>query len=107
MQAHRAETTLSEDGVITLRDIPFRRGESVEVIVLPFAAVAASGVRYPLRGTPVTLLAPWSVVEHEVRRVLDDGDAAGGGHVFNLGHGVLPQTDPTIITRVVEMVHGH
>ena len=58
MQTHRAETTLSEDGVITSRDIPFRRGESVEVIVLPFSAVAASGSRYPLRGTPVTLLSP-------------------------------------------------
>ena len=58
MQAHRAETTVSEDGVITLRDIPFRRGESVEVIVLPFATPAASGSRYPLRGTPVTLVAP-------------------------------------------------
>ena len=58
MQAHRAETTLSEDGVITLRDIPFLRGESVEVIVLPFSAVAAPGARYPLRGTPVTLLSP-------------------------------------------------
>ena len=41
-----------------MRDIPFRRGESAEVIVLPFAGVAASGSRYPLRGTPVTLLAP-------------------------------------------------
>ena len=58
MQAHRTETTLAEDGVITLRDIPFRRGESVEVIVLPFSGVAASGSRYPLRGTPVTLLSP-------------------------------------------------
>ncbi len=58
IQAHRAETTLSEDGVITLRDIPFRRGESVEVIVLSFAPAAASRSRYPLRGTPVTLLAP-------------------------------------------------
>jgi hypothetical protein len=58
MQAHRAEATLSEDGVITLHDIPFRRGESVEVIVLPFATGAASGSRYPLRGTPVTFLAP-------------------------------------------------
>jgi hypothetical protein len=57
MQAHRAETTLSEDGVITLRDIPFRRGESVEVIVRSFPAPAA-GSRYPLRGTPVTLLSP-------------------------------------------------
>ena len=58
MQAHRAEATLSEDGVITLRDIPFRRGESVEVIVLPFSVPAAAGSRYPLRGTPVTLLSP-------------------------------------------------
>ena len=58
MQAHRAETTLSEDGVVTLRDLPFRRGESVEIIVLPFVAHAATGSRYPLRGTPVTLLAP-------------------------------------------------
>jgi len=58
MQAHRAETTLSEDGVITLRDIPFRRGDSVEVIVLPFSTGAASGSPRPLRGTPVTLLSP-------------------------------------------------
>lgn len=58
MQAHRAETTLSEDGVLTLHDIPFRSGESVEVIVLPFAAPAARGSRYPLRGTPVTLTLP-------------------------------------------------
>ena len=71
MQAHRAETTLSEDGVITLRDIPFRRGESVEVIVLPFAPAAASGSRYPLRGTPVTLLAPTEPVAEA------DWEAAG------------------------------
>lgn len=58
MQAHRAETTLSEDGVLTLHDIPFRRGESVEVIVLPFATPSSSASRYPLRGAPVTLVAP-------------------------------------------------
>ena len=71
MQAHRAETTVSEDGVITLRDIPFRRGESVEVIVLPFAAVAASRSRYPLRGTPVTLLAPTEPVVGDDWEALD------------------------------------
>ena len=58
MQAHRAETTLSEDGIIILRDIPFRRGDSVEVIVLPFPPVASSGSRYPLRGAPITFLSP-------------------------------------------------
>lgn len=58
MQAHRAEATLSEDGVLTLHDLPFRRGESVEVIVLPFVVPAPVKSRYPLRGTPVTFDSP-------------------------------------------------
>lgn len=53
---------------------------------------------------PATLLAPWSVVETEVRRVLREGSAAPG-HIFNLGHGVLPETDPDVLTRVVALVH--
>jgi len=53
---------------------------------------------------PCTLLAPWEVVEAEVRRVLDEGRAAPG-HVFNLGHGVLPETDPEVLTRVTALVH--
>jgi hypothetical protein len=71
MQAHRAETTLSEDGVIILRDTPFRRGEAVEVIVLPFSGVTGTSVRYPLRGTPVTLLTATDPVAD------DDWEAAG------------------------------
>ena len=58
MQAHRTETVVSEDGVITLRDLPFRRGESVEVIVLPFPTAPSPTARYPLRGTPVSLKSP-------------------------------------------------
>jgi uroporphyrinogen decarboxylase len=54
---------------------------------------------------PALLLADWPVVEAEVRRVLADGRAAPG-HVFNLGHGVLPETDPAALTRVVELVHS-
>jgi uroporphyrinogen decarboxylase len=53
---------------------------------------------------PSLLLADWSVVEAEVRRVLIEGRSAGG-HLFNLGHGVLPETDPTVLTRVTELVH--
>ncbi len=56
MQAHRAETTLTEDGSITLRNLPFRRGDSVEIIVLPASSAFPSP--FPLRGTPVTLLSP-------------------------------------------------
>ena len=54
---------------------------------------------------PVVLLAPWPVVEAEVRRVLDEAAVAGGGHVFNLGHGVLPSIDPDVLSRVVKLVH--
>jgi uroporphyrinogen decarboxylase len=53
---------------------------------------------------PAVLFAPWEVVEREVRRVLAEGRAAPG-HVFNLGHGVLPETDPEVLTRVVALVH--
>jgi uroporphyrinogen decarboxylase len=54
---------------------------------------------------PALLLAPWPVVEAEVRRVVAQGRAAAG-HIFNLGHGVLPDTDPDVLTRVVELVHS-
>jgi uroporphyrinogen decarboxylase len=54
---------------------------------------------------PAALFAPWEVVATEARRVLAEGRAAPG-HVFNLGHGVLPETDPDVLTRLVEFVHN-
>ncbi|MBW3657787.1 MAG: uroporphyrinogen decarboxylase [Actinobacteria bacterium] len=50
------------------------------------------------------VLAPWEVVEARVRDVLR---RSGGrpDHVFNLGHGVLPATDPDVLARVVDQVH--
>ena len=54
---------------------------------------------------PAVLLAPWRVIEQRVRAVLAAG-AAAPGHVFNLGHGVLPETDPDVLARVVEVVHS-
>ncbi|HEY7222874.1 MAG TPA: uroporphyrinogen decarboxylase [Micromonosporaceae bacterium] len=69
-------------------------------------ASARIGPSYAVQGNldPATLLAPWPVVRSQVRRVLREGSAAPG-HVFNLGHGVLPQTDPDVLTRVVALVH--
>jgi uroporphyrinogen decarboxylase len=54
---------------------------------------------------PALLLADWAVVEREARRVVAQGRAAPG-HIFNLGHGVLPETDPDVLTRLVELVHA-
>jgi uroporphyrinogen decarboxylase len=59
---------------------------------------------------PVVLLAGWPVVERAARAVVDDGrravDAGAAGHVFNLGHGVLPETDPGVLTDLVSLVHS-
>jgi uroporphyrinogen decarboxylase len=52
---------------------------------------------------PTTCLAPWPVVEASVNDVLRRG--GGSGHIFNLGHGVLPETDPDVLHRVVDLVH--
>jgi uroporphyrinogen decarboxylase len=53
---------------------------------------------------PAVCLAPWEAVAAEVRAVLADNDG-DPGHVFNLGHGVLPELDPGILTAVVDLVH--
>ncbi len=53
---------------------------------------------------PALLLAPWERVEAGARDVLERA-AGRPGHVFNLGHGVLPQTDPAVLGRLRELVH--
>jgi uroporphyrinogen decarboxylase len=59
---------------------------------------------------PAVLLAGWPAVERAARAVVDEGrravDAGASGHVFNLGHGVLPETDPGILTDLVSLVHA-
>ena len=53
---------------------------------------------------PAVLLGPWERVEEATVRILD-AVAGRRGHVFNLGHGVLPDTDPSDLGRLVELVH--
>jgi uroporphyrinogen decarboxylase len=52
---------------------------------------------------PALLSADWPVIEVEVRRIVREGRAAAG-HIFNLGHGVPPGTDPDVLTRIVDLV---
>ncbi|MDR7483313.1 MAG: uroporphyrinogen decarboxylase [Armatimonadota bacterium] len=53
---------------------------------------------------PAVLLAPFPVVEAAAREILDEA-AGRPGHIFNLGHGVLPQTPPEHLARLVALVH--
>ncbi|MCX8561566.1 uroporphyrinogen decarboxylase [Mycolicibacterium mucogenicum] len=59
---------------------------------------------------PVVLLAGWRVVDDAVRQVVADGRravaAGAAGHIFNLGHGVLPSTDPGVVTEAVALAHS-
>jgi len=53
---------------------------------------------------PVLLLGPWEGVEESARWILAQNDRRPG-HIFNLGHGVLPGTDPDQLARLVDLVH--
>jgi uroporphyrinogen decarboxylase len=69
-------------------------------------AAALLGPEHAVQGNldPAVLFAGREVVEREASRVLEQGRAAPG-HIFNLGHGVLPETDPDVLTRLVEFIH--
>ncbi|WP_026343050.1 uroporphyrinogen decarboxylase [Nocardia sp. BMG111209] len=76
------------------------------------AAVRRVGPGKALQGNldPAVLFAGTDVIRHEVRRIAHEADEAitlgATGHIFNLGHGVLPDTDPGVLTATVELVHS-
>lgn len=69
-------------------------------------AIDRLGTTYAVQGNldPALLFAPWQPLAAAVERIVHQGRVARG-HIFNLGHGVLPSTDPGVLTRVVEEVH--
>jgi uroporphyrinogen decarboxylase len=71
---------------------------------LPLSAVPADRT---LQGNldPALLLGPWERIETNATGLLARAHARGS-HIFNLGHGVLPATDPEVITRLTALVQG-
>jgi hypothetical protein len=66
MNVHRIETAINQDGSLMLKDIPFRAGDEVEVIILERPAKTSGDNPYPLRGQPLQYDAPTeSVAENE------------------------------------------
>lgn len=103
-------------GVGTAELLPAMRDAGADVVGVDWRLSLAEAVRRltasgeptpVVQGNldPALLAAPWPVIESEVRRIVAEGRAAAG-HVFNLGHGVLPDTDPDVLTRIVELVHS-
>ncbi len=98
-------------GVGTGELLPAMGAAGAEVVGVDFRvsltdAVRRLGTSYAVQGNldPASLFAPWPALSEQVRRIVAEGREAPG-HIFNLGHGVLPDTDPDVLTRVVELVH--
>jgi uroporphyrinogen decarboxylase len=89
LQRRAGGTVIGVDHRLPLRDAYARLGD---------------GVAYQGNLEPILLLAPWEVLAVRARRVVEEGRALPG-HVFNLGHGIVPETDPSVVTRLVEHVH--
>ena len=68
-----------------------------------WARVESRGVQGNL--DPAVLLGPWERAAAAARDVLARADGRPG-HIFNLGHGVLPDTDPGVLVRLRELVHA-
>ena len=72
MKAHRIEATLTENGTLTIKNLPFQAGDVVEVIILERLSGTLNSNPYPLRGTviryddpfePATPLEDWEVLQ--------------------------------------------
>ena len=99
-------------GVATGDLLPLMRDAGADVVGLDWRVPidrgrARLGEHVAVQGNldPAALLAPWEVVERKASVVLE---RAGGrpGHVFNLGHGVLPTTPDGVLARLTALVHG-
>lgn len=75
---------------------------------LPIQEAREMGINKTIQGNldPAILLAPWEVIEEKAKAILDQG-MAQNGYIFNLGHGVFPQVDPAVLTRLTTFIHEY
>jgi hypothetical protein len=65
MNAHRVEAILEQDGTLILKDLPFRAGEKIEVVLRPMTPAVNSNGPYPLTRKPAQDVEPNEEVETE------------------------------------------
>ncbi len=92
----------------TLLDLAVQSGANVLGLDwrVDISAAAAQVGRRAVQGNldPLALFLPEQELEARVARLLQRADTAYG-HIFNLGHGVVPQTDPGKVGFLVDTVH--
>ena len=99
-------------GVNTGELLPLMRDAGADVVGVDFRLPLAEaservGDEVALQGNldPAVVFASPNAVEARVDAVLESAKGLSG-HVFNLGHGVLPETDPDVLTRLVDLIHA-
>ncbi len=103
-------TPITMFGVGTYHLLPLWKDLPLDVIGLdwrvPISEATEMGIKQIVQGNldPSYLFAPWSVIQGEIDRILAEGKAHGA-HIFNLGHGVVPEANPDVLKRIVEYVH--
>ena len=100
-------------GVVTGELLASMALPQCDVVGVDFRVTLADGISrigpdHSVQGNldPAATLSPWPVVQQQARDIIAAG-AAARGHIFNLGHGVLPQTDPEVLTALVSWIHEH
>ena len=65
--------------------------------------------KFTLQGNldPVILFADYEIIERETKRVLEEGRSLDKGHIFNLGHGILPKTPVDSVKKMLEVIRAH
>ena len=103
--------TMPKSGITSAKDFKGRRigfpadGRYVLDVMLHSVGLSETDVVPIVVGLdPAVLLAPWEVVAKRARAVLVQGRITES-HIFNLGHGVLPETDPGVLARLTDLVH--
>lgn len=96
-------------GTTTLLELQKRAGGTVIGVDHRLSLSEASrrlGPNVALQGNldPMLLLAPWEVLRLRAEKVVEEGKRLPG-HIFNLGHGIVPEVDPSQVTRLADFIH--
>ncbi|KAF1683879.1 uroporphyrinogen decarboxylase [Veillonella sp. R32] len=110
LKAQYPTTPITMFGVGTYHLLPLWRTLSLDVIGLDWRCsieeAQAMGITQAVQGNldPAYLFADWTTIQREIDRILAAGKAHGK-HIFNLGHGVVPEANPEVLKRIVTYVH--